>query len=104
MSRPFPPIGAPLALASLAALSLALSGCNATGAGRPGSLFGHGRGAMNQTRQPPSPDHPTKTTDPRDVSANPAPPRAAPIPGQGDGPDASAPQGVLPQPYANPPR
>jgi hypothetical protein len=104
-----------------AALVLAVGAIGLTGCGRlggleqPGPIFGHGKptaagattapGATVQKRaEQPDPNRPVRTVDPRDESATPAPPRTLPIPGQGPLPNAPAPQGALPDPYANPPR
>jgi hypothetical protein len=94
-----------------AALALAcaapLAGCGKTGAlERPGPLFGQGRStareADNAERQTQDPSRPVNTVDPRDVTTDPAPPRTLPIPGSGQDPSRPAPQGALPDPYANP--
>ncbi|HEV2530780.1 hypothetical protein [Phenylobacterium sp.] len=96
MSRP---TSAPIAaLLAAVALSGGLAGCAQMGLG------GHGAGAGNQPRQAQDPNHPTATIDPRDQSASPAPPRTLPIPGSGQNPTASGPQGALADPYSNPPR
>lgn len=94
--RLWAPLGA---AAAFLVLSGGLAGC----ANRL-PLMGHGAGAANQTRQQPGPNQPTKTVDPRDQSANTAPPRTVPIQGQSPDPFAVAPQGALPDPYAHPPR
>ncbi|MDB5475662.1 MAG: hypothetical protein JWP49_1173 [Phenylobacterium sp.] len=85
-------------LAGLLAVSGGLAGCSHTGP------LGHGAGAANQERQQAGPNAPTQTIDPRNASANPAPPRTLPIQGSGSDPFASGPPGALPDPYANPPR
>ena len=103
------------ARAATAIQTLALAGCGRLGSlERPGPIFGHGNaaapattapGATTQRRaQQPDPNRPVRTVDPRDESVTPVPPRTAPIPGQGPMPYAPAPQGALPDPYANPPR
>jgi len=84
---------APIALLAAVVLGAGLAGCAELG-------LGHG----NQPRQPQDPNHPTRTIDPRDESATPAPPRTLPIPGSGQNPTASGPQGALADPYSNPPR
>jgi hypothetical protein len=95
--------------------ALGLSGCGRLGGlEQPGPIFGHGKptaaasgapGATVQKRaSQPDPNRPVRTVDPRDESVSPVPPRTAPIPGQGPLPNAPAPQGALPDPYANPPR
>lgn len=93
------PIGAAAALLALGlTLGGGLAGCATN------FLGGHGQGAQNQKRQAPGPNQPTGTIDPRDQNAAPAPPRTAPIQGQAPNPFGTAPQGALPDPYANPPR
>jgi len=93
--RSFAPIAV---LAGALALGGGLAGC------APFGLGGHGPGAANQPRQPQDPNHPTRTVDPRDQAATPAPPRTLPIPGQGPNPLGVPPAGALPDPYSNPPR
>ena len=93
--RNWTPVGA---AAVLLVLSAGLGGCVS------GPPLGHGAGASDQTRQQPGPNQPTKTIDPRDQSANTAPPRTVPIQGQSPNPFGAAPQGALPDPYAHPPR
>lgn len=78
--------------AAVLALALAAAACQSLGTG------------PKQARQPQDPDHPVGTIDPRDTSATPAPSRTLPIPGQSPNPIGVAPQGALPDPYANPPR
>ncbi|MFC3068830.1 hypothetical protein [Phenylobacterium soli] len=90
MSRPN---SALLSGAAVLALALAVGACQSL----PGSHAA-------QSRQPADPNRPTRTIDPRDTSATPAPPRTLPIPGTGSDPTAVAPPGALPDPYANPPR
>jgi hypothetical protein len=95
-----------LALAGAAAL---LAGCGKMGAlERPGPLFGTAtattRGADEAQRQAQDQTRPVNTIDPRDATTDPAPPRTVPIPGQGQDPGRSGPQGALPDPYANPRR
>ena len=99
--RKWAPIGA---VAAILAVSGGLAGCNINGIGKPGSMFGHAKGVADQPRQPPNPNRPTGTIDPRDQNANPAPPRTVPIQGQSPNPLGVPPQGALPDPYANPPR
>lgn len=98
MSRPLLFVGAAVA-------GLVLSGCGKTGElERPGPLFGAGaatRQADEAQRQAQDPSRPVNTVNPRDLSADPAPPRAAPIPGTSD-PARMPPQGAIPNPYANP--
>ena len=89
-------IAAPIAVL---ALNLGLAACS-----HLSDPFEHGAGAGNQPRQQEDPNHPTRTIDPRDASATPAPPRTLPIPGTAPNPIGVAPQGALPDPYANPPR
>ena len=100
--RTFAPIAI---LAGALALGGGLAGCAQMGSPHhPGSIFGRGAGAANQTRQEQGPNRPVQTIDPRDESGTPAPPRTLPIPGQSPDPFAVAPPGALPDPYANPPR
>jgi hypothetical protein len=94
-------------VAALLASAAALSACGKTGElQRPGPLFGQGRTttkqADEQVRQAQDPSRPVNTIDPRDVVMDPAPPRSAPIGGQGPDPTGVHPQGSLPDPYANP--
>ena len=98
-----------LALAAAAALAALLAGCGKMGAlERPGPLFGNEsattRDADAANRQAQDPSRPVDTVDPRQRAADPAPPRTLPIPGQGSDPGRTAPQGALPDPYANPRR
>lgn len=84
-----------------------LAGCGKMGElEKPGMLNGQGRSttkaADEQTRQTQDPSRPVNTVDPRDQSTDPAPPRTIPIPNSGNDPTRSAPQGALPDPYANP--
>ncbi|CAN7616986.1 hypothetical protein LJR225_004699 [Phenylobacterium sp. LjRoot225] len=93
-----------LTLAGLAVVAVALAGCGKTGElQRPAPLFGRTPApdaeASRETRDP---SRPVTTVDPRDEWLNTAPSRTAPIQGQSPNPAASAPQGVLPDPYANP--
>jgi hypothetical protein len=99
------------ALGATALLALGLAGCGRLGnLDRPGPIFGHAQpgaaaaAAAGRRNEAPDPNRPVRTVDPRDESASPVPPRTAPIPGQGPLPNAPAPQGSLPDPYANPPR
>nr|MEA2799792.1 hypothetical protein [Phenylobacterium sp.] len=73
---------------------------------KPGPLNGQGRSttrqADEQVRQAQDPQRPADTIDSRDVFTDPAPPRTLPIGGSGPDPEKSAPQGALPDPYANP--
>jgi hypothetical protein len=102
-------LGATAAVLGMGAIGL--SGCGRLGnLERPGPIFGHanaatGAGAnMPRRNEAPDPNRPVRTVDPRDENATPAPPRTIPIPGQQPLPNAPAPQGALPDPYANPPR
>lgn len=95
------------ALAALLATSVSLSACGKMGdLERPGPLFGAGRnttaGADEAVRQAQDPGRPVNTVDPRERDADPAPSRTIPIDGSGSNPTASAPQGAIPDPYANP--
>lgn len=86
----------------------ALSACGKVGTlERPGPLFGAERNTTKdaddaQRKQDPS--RPVDTVDPRDRSTDPAPPRTLPIGGLSPDPSRPAPQGALPDPYANPRR
>lgn len=91
------------AWAIILALGAAAAACQ-TGGEKRASTAGKPQGVANRPRQQPSPNVPVRTIDPRDQSANPAPSRTIPIPGQSPNPTAPAPQGALPDPYANPPR
>ena len=94
----------------IAALALAagLAGCGKVGSlERPGPLFGSERNTTkdaDSAQRQQDPSRPVDTVDPRDRSTDPAPPRTLPIPGSGQNPTAPAPQGALPDPYANPRR
>jgi hypothetical protein len=113
MSHPRPTLGrltyGPVVLAAAAAIALAapLAGCGKLGdLEKPGPLNGQGRSttrqADEQARQAQDPQRPVDTVDNRDRSVDPAPPRTLPIPGSNPDPTRSAPQGALPNPYANP--
>ena len=98
-----------LALAASAALFLAgpLAACGKLGElEKPGPLNGAGRATERQAeehrRQAQDPSRPMDTVDTRDQAIDPAPPRTAPIEGSGQNPTRTAPQGALPDPYANP--
>ena len=87
----------------------ALAGCGKVGElERPGPLFGAERNttqdADNAQRNAQDPSRPVDTVDPRDRSTDPAPPRTLPIPGTNRSATEAAPQGALPDPYANPRR
>jgi hypothetical protein len=85
-----------------AALAIAapLAGCGKLGElERPGPLNGAGGSAARPVHEGPAP---VQTIDPRDRDTTPAPPRTAPIQGQGQNPFGQAPQGALPNPYADP--
>jgi len=76
----------------------ALAGCGKLGQlERPGPMAGRGSGADAG----PSPARTVRTIDPRNRDDRPAPPRTLPIDSASD-PSAVAPQGALPDPYANP--
>ncbi|WP_334165442.1 hypothetical protein [Phenylobacterium sp.] len=97
------------ALIALLGTAALVSGCGKMGAlERPGPLFGADtattRGADEAQRQAQDPTRPVDTVDPRDRATDPAPPRSIPIQGQSPNPTQSAPQGALPDPYANPRR
>jgi hypothetical protein len=95
-----------IALSGALILAAGLAGCGKVGTPeRPGPLFGAERNstrAADDAQRQQDPTRPVDTVDPRDRSTDPAPPRTLPIPGQGQDPFAVAPQGVLPDPYANP--
>jgi predicted small lipoprotein YifL len=96
-----------LTLASLAVLAMSLAGCGKTGElERPAPLFGKGgapaKDTDKPTREAQDPSRPVKTVDPRNQTLDPAPSRTVPIQGQSPDPMAPGPQGVLPDPYANP--
>jgi len=99
-----------LAVSGLAlAVAAPLAGCGKMGQlERPGPLFGAGRnttkGADESARQANDYSRPVNTQDPRQRTSDPAPPRTIPIEGDTRNPTASAPQGALPDPYANPRR
>lgn len=97
------------AVALALALAAGLSACGKVGQlERPGPLFGHERNttkdADNSQRNKQDPSRPVDTVDPRDRSTDPAPPRTLPIEGTAPNPTETAPQGALPDPYANPRR
>jgi hypothetical protein len=87
-------------------LAMGLSACGKVGAlERPGPLFGQGRNTTqdaDKAQRAQDPSRPVDTVDPRDRTADPAPPRTLPIEGSGNNPSQVAPQGALPNPYANP--
>jgi hypothetical protein len=98
-----------LTLTAIIAIGAMLSGCGKMGdLQRPGPLNGQGRAttraADEQNRQAQDPSRPVDTVDPRDASSDPSPPRTIPIPSSGNDPTRPAPQGALPDPYANPGR
>lgn len=85
-----------LAIALIGAAALA--GCGKAGPlERPGPMFGAGSGADAGA----VPGRSIQTVDPRNRADRPAPPRTLPI-DSAPSPTATAPQGVLPDPYANP--
>lgn len=86
-------------LATIALIgAAALGGCGKLGAlERPGPIFGQGAGADAGAE----PGRAVRTIDPRNRDDRPAPPRTLPI-DSAQNPTASAPQGALPDPYANP--
>ena len=96
------------ALIALLGAAAALTACGKMGPlERPGPLFGGTsttRQADEAERQAQDPSRPVNTIDPRDRSADPAPSRTIPIQGQAPNPNQPAPQGALPDPYANPRR
>ncbi|MBB3891656.1 hypothetical protein GGQ61_002384 [Phenylobacterium haematophilum] len=86
-------------LATIALIgAAALAGCGKMGdLERPGPMFGKGSGADAGA----DPARAVRTVDPRTRDDRPAPPRTLPI-DSAQNPTASAPQGALPDPYANP--
>lgn len=98
----------PLSLAAALALAAALSGCGKMGAlERPGPLFGATRGEAPGAAAKQDPSRPVQTIDSRrrgggDDATNPAPARSLPIEGKGPTATDVRPQGVLPDPYADP--
>lgn len=86
-------------LATIALIgAAALAGCGKMGElERPGPMFGRGSGVDAGAEPPRS----VRTVDPRTRDDRPAPPRTLPI-DSAQNPTASAPQGALPDPYANP--
>ncbi|MET0272976.1 MAG: hypothetical protein ABW360_08300 [Phenylobacterium sp.] len=98
-----------LALTAALALCAATAGCGKMGQlERPGPLFGNKsstvKDADDANRQAQDPSRPVDTIDPRTQVTDPAPPRTLPIGGTNPDPTGSAPQGALPDPYANPRR
>jgi predicted small lipoprotein YifL len=97
----------PLKVALAAAALVALAGCGKMGAlDRPGPLFGADRAttraADEAQAQAQDPNRPVDTVDPRDRTTDPAPPRTLPIEGAPRDPNRPAPQGAIPDPFANP--
>ncbi len=86
-------------LATIALIgAAALAGCGKMGElERPGPMVGKGSGADAGA----DPTRSVRTVDPRTRDDRPAPPRTLPI-DSAQNPTASAPQGALPDPYANP--
>lgn len=88
----------PLVAIALIGAAVAIAGCGKLGdLERPGPMVGGGGGADAG----PSPARSVRTVDPRSRDDRPAPPRTLPI-DSAQNPTASAPQGALPDPYANP--
>lgn len=85
-----------------------LSACGKVGQlERPGPLFGQERNTTqdaDRAQRKQDPSRPVDTVDPRDRTTDPAPPRTLPIEGTAPNPTGVAPQGALPDPYANPRR
>ena len=106
MSRP--PCARIALLAALIASAGALGACGKTGdLQRPKPLFGHAPAAKAGGERPAGaqdPSQPVSTVDPRDVTLTPQPSRTDPVQGQSPDPMGVHPQGVLPDPYANPGR
>ncbi|WP_374575922.1 hypothetical protein [Phenylobacterium sp.] len=97
----------PIALAGLILAAASLGGCGKLGElERPGPLFGAGRnttkGADETKRQADDPRRPVDQESMRQRYTDPAPPRTIPIEGTSPSPTQTAPQGALPDPYANP--
>lgn len=87
----------PLAI-TLAVSAIALAGCGKLGQlERPGPMAGKGSGADAGA----NPARTVRTVDPRNRDDRPAPPRTLPV-DSASNPNAVAPQGALPDPYANP--
>lgn len=96
---------------TILALLIAAAGLSACGKvgelERPGPLFGAERNTTkdaDDAQRKRDPARPVDTVDPRDRSTDPAPPRTLPIEGTSPNPGRTAPQGALPDPYANPRR
>jgi hypothetical protein len=92
---------------ALAGAAAALSGCGKMGElERPAPMFGRAPAgnaqAQAQAGEAQDATRPVRTIDPRDEINNPAPSRTVPVPGVGPDPLRPGPQGVLPDPYANP--
>lgn len=96
------------ALALVLTTAAGLSACGKVGElERPGPLFGAERNTTkdaDDAQRQQDPARPVDTVDPRDRSTDPAPPRTLPIEGTSPSPTRGAPQGALPDPYANPRR
>ncbi len=93
--------------AALLILGAPLAACGKLGQlEKPGPLNGASgattRKADERVRQAQDPSRQVDTIDPRDENTDPAPPRTLPIGGTNPDPFGSAPQGALPDPYANP--
>jgi hypothetical protein len=103
MSRP--PLARALTLASAAALAAGLAGCGKMGdLQRPAPMFGRAPAGNAQAQAGAQEDasRPVRTIDPRDEIHDPSPSRTVQVPGMAPDPTAPGPQGVLPDPYANP--
>ena len=92
-----------MTLRPLAAIALigatAITGCGKLGdLERPGPLMGKGSAGADAGA---SSTRAVRTVDPRNRDDRPAPPRTLPI-DSAQNPTAPAPQGALPDPYANP--
>lgn len=87
-------------LAAIVVIGAALAGCGKMGdLERPGPMIGKGSGADAGANADSA--RTVRTIDPRTRDDRPAPPRTLPI-DSAQNPTASAPQGALPDPYANP--
>lgn len=88
-------------LATLGAVALLATGLSACGKlgdlERPGPIFG-GKSDADAGAEP---TRSVRTVDPRDRNSDPAPSRSVPIDSTSN-PGATAPQGVLDDPYARP--
>jgi len=94
-------------VAATLSLAVSLAACGKMGdLERPGPLTKNDRSttrrADDQQRKGQQAEPPVDTVDSRDRAIDPAPPRTLPIPSSLNDPNKPAPQGALPDPYANP--